>query len=351
MSSLKSTGSPAWIERFRQYLAVERRCSAHTLAAYTRDLRALVFYCERAGLESWAALDSAHLRTFAAKQHAGGLGPRSIQRRLSAVRSFYEFLQREAQVLREQEARGSRGREPQASRRHPDMATRAGDAIKPADGEREIMTLRSNPGRDVRAPKAARKLPQTLDADQMARLLDIPAGEPFATRDRAIMELLYSSGLRLAEIVGLDVRALDLPDRTVRARGKGDKTRVVPVGRVALRALEQWLTERAALARPGEQALFVGRSGRRLGRRAVELRVAYWARRQGLSAHVYPHLFRHSFASHLLESGAELRGVQELLGHADIATTQIYTHLDFQHLARIYDATHPRARRSKTRAR
>ncbi|MHB8813421.1 MAG: tyrosine recombinase XerC [Steroidobacteraceae bacterium] len=313
----------AWIERFRLYLTAERRCSPHTVAAYTRDLHALVSYCGRAGITSWAAVDSGHLRSFAARQHAGGLGPRSIQRRLSAVRSFYEFLQREAHALR----------------------TRSVD-----DDQREVARIRSNPGQDVRAPKAARRLPQTLDADQMARLLEIPAGEPFATRDRAIMELLYSSGLRLAEIVGLGLGHLDLRDRTVHVLGKGRKARVVPVGRVAILALEQWLTERAGLTRPGEQALFVGRSGRRLGRRAVELRVAHWARRQGVAAHVYPHLFRHSFASHLLESGAELRGVQELLGHADIATTQIYTHLDFQHLARIYDATHPRARRAKTPA-
>jgi integrase/recombinase XerC len=313
----------AWIERFRRYLAVERRCSPHTVAAYTRDLQALVAYCDGSGLETWTALDSGHLRSFAARLHAGGLGPRSIQRRLSAVRSFYEFLQREAHALRRAAA---------------------------DDAEREVAKIRSNPGQDVRAPKAARRLPETLDADQMARLLEIPAGEPFATRDRAIMELLYSSGLRLAEIVGLDLGSLDLRDRTVHVLGKGRKARVVPMGRMAIRALEQWLGERAGLARPDEQALFVGRSGRRLGRRAVELRVAYWARRQGLSAHVYPHLFRHSFASHLLESGAELRGVQELLGHADIATTQIYTHLDFQHLARIYDATHPRARRAKTPA-
>lgn len=312
----------AWIERFRRYLAVERRCSPHTVAAYTRDLQSLVSYCDRSGLESWAAVDNGHLRAFAARQHAGGLGPRSIQRRLSAVRSFYEFLQREAHALRREAA----------------------------TEESEIARIRSNPGQDIRAPKAARRLPQTLDADQMARLLEIPAGEPCATRDRAIMELLYSSGLRLAEIVGLNLESLDLPDRTVHVLGKGEKARVVPVGRMALRALERWLGERAGLVRAGEQALFVGRSGRRLGRRAVELRVAYWARRQGLSAHVYPHLFRHSFASHLLESGAELRGVQELLGHADIATTQIYTHLDFQHLARIYDATHPRARRAKTPA-
>jgi len=325
-----------WIERFRRYLAVERRCSPHTVAAYTRDLEALVSHCDRLGLESWTALDSGHLRAFAARQHAGGLGPRSIQRRLSAVRSFYEFLQREAHAFRlGAQAEYSTGA--------------AADADATAE-RREIARLRGNPGQDVRAPKAARRLPQTLDADQMARLLEIPAGEPFATRDRAIMELLYSSGLRLAEIVGLDLGHLDMPDRTVHVLGKGSKARVVPVGRMALRAIEQWLTERAGLAKPGEAALFVGRSGQRLGRRAVELRVAYWARRQGLPAHVYPHLFRHSFASHLLESGAELRGVQELLGHADIATTQIYTHLDFQHLARIYDATHPRARRGKTPA-
>ncbi|HEX5208774.1 MAG TPA: tyrosine-type recombinase/integrase [Steroidobacteraceae bacterium] len=320
-----------WIERFRRYLSAERRCSPHTLAAYTRDLQALVSYCERTGLESWTAIDSGHLRTFAARQHAGGLGPRSIQRRLSAVRSFYEFLQREAHALR----RTTHGPDP----------TEGTDA-----GDRDVARIRSNPGQDVRAPKAPRRLPETLDADQMARLLEIPAGEPFATRDRAIMELLYSSGLRLAEIVGLDRGHLDLRDRVVHVLGKGRKVRLVPVGRVAIRSLEQWLPERAGLIRTGEEALFVGRHGRRLGRRAVELRVAYWARRQGLAAHVYPHLFRHSFASHLLESGAELRGVQELLGHADIATTQIYTHLDFQHLARIYDATHPRARRAKTPA-
>ncbi len=314
--------SIAWIERFRRYLAAERRCSAHTVAAYTRDLQTLVSYCEQAGLDGWTDLDSGHLRSFAARLHGGGLGPRSIQRRLSAIRSFYEFLQREGHALR-----------------------------NAAAGERdEVARIRSNPGQDVRAPKAARRLPETLDADQMARLLEIPAGEPFATRDRAIMELLYSSGLRLAEIVGLDLGSLDLRDRVVHVLGKGRKARVVPVGRVAIRSLEQWLAERAGLARPDEPALFVGRSGRRLGRRSVELRVAHWARRQGLPAHVYPHLFRHSFASHLLESGAELRGVQELLGHADIATTQIYTHLDFQHLARIYDATHPRARRGKTPA-
>ncbi|HET7757135.1 MAG TPA: tyrosine recombinase XerC, partial [Steroidobacteraceae bacterium] len=202
-----------------------------------------------------------------------------------------------------------------------------------------------NPALEVRAPRVARRLPQTLDADQMARLLEIPGGEALGVRDRALMELLYSSGLRLAELVGLDIGHVDFPDRTVRVLGKGRRTRIVPVGRHALAALRAWLKERPGLARPQEPALFVSRSGGRLGPRSVQARVDYWARRQGLSQHVHPHLFRHSFASHLLESGGELRGVQELLGHADISTTQIYTHLDFQHLARIYDAAHPRARR------
>ncbi len=302
-----------WVARFRRYLNSERRLSAHTDVNYARDLAALVKFCDRAGLADWHALDSQHIRLFAARSHAAGLAPRSIQRRLSAVRSFYEFLLREAQ--------GTGARVRRAER------------------------VTRNPAQDVRAPKAARRLPQTLDADQMARLLEIPAGDELSARDRAIMELFYSSGLRLAELVGLELTSVDLKDRTVQVLGKGNKSRIVPVGRAAVQALKGWLKERAALARPAEAALFVGKNGRRLGPRAVQLRVALWARRQGLSMHVHPHLFRHSFASHLLESSGELRGVQELLGHADISTTQIYTHLDFQHLARIYDATHPRARR------
>jgi integrase/recombinase XerC len=305
-----------WLARFRRYLASERRLSAHTDVSYARDLRALVGFCDRMGVADWGDLDSQHVRAFAAHSHAGGLSPRSIQRRLSAVRSFYEFL------LRERSAEVARG--PRA-RRH----------------ERVLV----NPALDVRAPKAPRRLPHTLDADQMARLLEIPAGGGLTARDRALMELLYSSGLRLAELVGLDLGDLDLKDRTVRLLGKGRKSRIVPVGRLALAALRAWLKERAALAAADQLALFVGRRGKRLGPRAIQARVSYWAKRQGLAVHVHPHLFRHSFASHLLESGGELRGVQELLGHADISTTQIYTHLDFQHLARIYDAAHPRARR------
>jgi integrase/recombinase XerC len=272
--------NPAALEqvmRFRQYLAKERRLSAHTSSNYTRDLTALTRYCDRQGIADWAALDHAQVRLFAARSHAGGLAPRSVQRRLSAVRSFLNFLIRESIVNR-------------------------------------------NCALDVRAPKGQRRLPVTLDADTMARLLEIPGDDLLATRDRALMELLYSSGLRLAELVGLNLQDLNAADRTVRVLGKGSKTRVIPVGRKALSAIAAWLKQRRPLVRDDSQALFVGSTGRRLGARAIQKRVEYWALRQGLPMHV-------------------------LLGHADIATTQVYTHLDFQHLARIYDATHPRARK------
>lgn len=290
------------IVSFRRYLTTERRFSLHTDSSYALDLTALVQYCDVNGVEDWPALDSQHVRIFAARSHAAGLAPRSIQRRLSAVRSFCRYLIREGR-------------------------------------------LSNNPAMEIRAPRAGKRLPQTLDADQMGRLLEIPDGDVFATRDRAMMELFYSSGLRLAELIGLNLTDVDLADRTAQALGKGRKARIVPVGRKAIDALRAWLKERGSLAKPDELAYFVGRNGRRLSPRGVQARVAYWARRQGLNQHVHPHLFRHSFASHLLESSGELRGVQELLGHADISTTQIYTHLDFQHLARIYDASHPRARR------
>ena len=313
-----------WLKRFRRYLTTERQLSRHTDTNYARDLEALIRYCDKSQLAHWHQLDSQHVRIFAARSHAKGLAPKSIQRRLSAVRSFFEFLIRESLVARDERARRSA----------EDSATDA----------RPSPHVLANPAKEIRAPKAKRALPNTLDADQMARLLDLPAGDALVTRDRAIMELLYSSGLRLAELVGLNLTDL-LSDRTVQVLGKGQKARIVPVGSKAHEALEAWKRERAGIARVGEFALFVGRNGRRLGPRAVQTRVAFWARRQGLGMHVHPHLFRHSFASHLLESSQELRGVQELLGHADIATTQIYTHLDFQHLARIYDATHPRARK------
>ena len=310
-----------WITRFRRYLTSERRFSPHTDSNYARDLAALVEYCDRSELEDWSQLTSHTIRQFAARQHASGLSPRSIQRRLSAVRSFYSFLLRERQV--------HLGRDGQVER-----------CSDPA-----VLRLKGNPGVEVRAPKAARKLPGVIDPDRMARLLEIPSdGDPLTSRDRAIMELFYSSGLRLAELVSLNVNSLQDGDVHVVA-GKGKKDRIVPVGRKAAEALDQWLAERLSVAKRGETALFVGRNGTRLGARAVQLRVAHWAHVRGLNMAVHPHLFRHSFATHVLESSQDLRGVQEMLGHASLATTQVYTHLDFQHLARIYEASHPRARK------
>ncbi len=301
----------ALIVRWLEVLGVERRLSPHTASAYRRDLAAFTAWCRRAGLKRWQELDENHIRQFAAASHRGGLDPRSIQRQLSALRGFFGYLIREAVLTR-------------------------------------------NPAAEVRAPKASKRLPPALDVDRMTRLLEGGRGEAAAptgeaatmlVRDRAIMELFYSSGLRLAELVGLDLPDIDLNDRTVRVLGKGSKTRIVPVGAQALVAVREWLKLRAGLVEPDNRAVFVGRKGRRLGARAVELRVGAWARSNGLDVKAYPHLFRHSFATHLLESSQDLRGVQELLGHANISTTQIYTHLDFQHLARVYDQAHPRARR------
>jgi integrase/recombinase XerC len=291
-----------WIDSYLGHLARERRLSPHTSSNYARDIGALADFLGRGNVTDWKRVDAQHVRVFAAREHAGGLSPRSVQRRLSAVRSFFGYLVREGVAA-------------------------------------------SNPAVDIRAPKAARRLPGTLDVDQIAQLLQVPGDDALAVRDRAIMELFYSSGLRLAELVGLALADVDLADRTVRVLGKGAKTRIVPVGRKACEAIRAWLKQRAALAGIEETALFVGRNGERLKPRAIQKRIAEWARRAGLPTRVYPHLFRHSFATHLLESSKDLRGVQELLGHADISTTQIYTHLDFAHLARTYDASHPRAKR------
>jgi integrase/recombinase XerC len=291
-----------WIDRFLSHLAHERRMSGHTITAYRRDLLSLAEFGGRRKLAAWSSFDNSQLRTFAAALHGAGLSPRSIQRHLSAARSFYEFLMREGHCAR-------------------------------------------NPALDVRAPKPKKRLPATLDPDQMGRLLAFRVDDSLSVRDKAIMELFYSSGLRLAELVSLSLTSVDLADRTVRVLGKGSKTRIVPVGRKGVDALRMWLKERAGMVKSDVDALFVGQSGRPLSARAVQLRVGAWGRRQALGVHVHPHMFRHSFATHLLESSGDLRGVQELLGHANIGTTQIYTHLDFQHLATVYEAAHPRARR------
>ncbi|MFL6551200.1 MAG: tyrosine recombinase XerC [Povalibacter sp.] len=291
-----------WIGRFLMHLSSERRLSAHTDANYRRDLQLFSAFCEKSSIADWSGVDSQHVRSFAASEFRRGQSPRTIQRRLSAIRSFCNFLIREAR-------------------------------------------LKSNPALEVQAPKAPKRLPETLDADQMARLLAFRTDDELSVRDKAMMELFYSSGLRLSELVDLDLTDVDLRDRTVRVTGKGNKTRLVPIGRFAIEALTSWLKERGALTTPAESALFVSKRGGRLLQRAVQLRIGAWAKRQGLGVHLHPHMFRHSFATHLLESSQDLRAVQELLGHANISTTQIYTHLDFQHLAKIYDQAHPRARR------
>jgi len=294
-----------WVDRFIRHLEYERRLSALTCKHYRRDLISLQIYCEQIDIKRWPQLDHDTVRSYAASSFRKGLSPRSIQRRLSAARTFFRYLLREKHV-------------------------------------------KKNPVESIRAPKAGKRLPENLDADRMARLLNFSGKGPLVARDRAMLELMYSSGLRLAELTDLNLGDVDLADATARVTGKGNKDRILPVGRYALEALAAWLKERVTLAANDESALFVSRKGTRISPRSVQARVDYWAKKQGISTKVYPHLFRHSFATHLLESSHDLRAVQELLGHSDISTTQVYTHLDFQHLAQIYDKTHPRARIKKT---
>ena len=303
---MKTTPEPAGIadpdiSAFLDHLRIERRLSPRTLEAYRHDLISLDQHRAARELPGWDRLDTQHLRHFIASQHQQGLAPRSLQRLLSAIRSFYRFLQREGRA-------------------------------------------QQNPALDLRAPKAARPLPRTLDADLAAQLLDSPGEDDWlGRRDQAMLELFYSSGLRLSELAGLDIADLDLQQGEVRVTGKGNKTRVLPVGRMARRALQDWLSVRPA-SDQAAQPLFVSQRGSALTPRAIQLRL----RRHGverIGQHLHPHMLRHSFATHLLESSGDLRAVQELLGHADISTTQIYTHLDFQHLAQVYDQAHPRAKR------
>lgn len=294
------------VDRFLSYLRNERRLAVLTAAGYQRDLARLRDFSRRHGVDDWARLEPAHVRRYVGELHRHGLDGRSIRRHLAAARSLYRFLLKEGLVAR-------------------------------------------NPAAAIVAPRAAKRLPKVLSPDEIARLVEIPVADDADARDRALLELFYSSGLRLAELTALDLTDLDLADGLVRATGKGGKTRVVPVGAKACAALGEWLSRRPALAAPDEVAVFLARGGRRLGRRAVQDIVARRARGQGLAQPAHPHMLRHSFASHLLESSSDLRAVQELLGHANIATTQIYTHLDFQHLAKVYDQAHPRARRRRER--
>ena len=288
--------------KIAEFLEGLHHLSSNTRAAYTRDLNALQSYCRAHEISHWRDLDGRHIRAFVATRHRQGLGGRSIQRNLSAVRAFFRYLL--------------------------------------ASG-----TVKRNPATGITTPKTPRKLPKTLDTEQATQLVEIRGTDTISIRDRAILELFYSSGLRLAELVSLDIDSIDYTDAIVTVTGKGKKTRKVPVGRYAIQAIKEWLQKRAEMADQDEQALFVSRRGKRISSRSVQRRLSDWAIKQGLATHVHPHMLRHSFATHILESSSDLRAVQELLGHADISTTQVYTHLDFQHLARVYDAAHPRAKK------
>jgi len=287
------------LEDYFRHLTVERRLSSHTLKAYSRDLKKFFLVYPTLSVDE---ITSADIKHHIARLNQRGLSPRSIKRSLSCLNSFFVYLVRK------------------------DL-------------------LGNNPATGVRAPRIAKKLPRVLDTDQTAQLLIGSVTTPIEKRDRALLELFYGSGIRLAELVGLDIRDLDLANGSARVLGKGRKTRIVPLGSHTVTALQAWLSTRSD--QHPEDPVFVGRSDQRISPRTVQLRV----KRAGMKAlgvdSIHPHLLRHSFASHLLESSGDLRAVQELLGHSDISTTQIYTHLDFQHLAKVYDVSHPRARGKK----
>ena len=296
--SPKPAASP-FLRGYLEHLSHERRLSRHTIDNYARDIAALFALAEGTPLKQ---LQAHHVRRGVAQLHGRGLDGRTLARMLSAWRGFFHYLARDH-------------------------------------------GFEQNPCVGIRPPKAAKRLPHALSPDEAGRLMQINATDPLAVRDKAMMELFYSSGLRLSELTGLTRDDVNFRDATLRVTGKGAKTRIVPVGSFALAALQAWLPVRDGVASADEKALFVGRDGGALGARAVQARLKHWALRLGLADKVHPHALRHSFASHLLQSSGDLRAVQELLGHSSISTTQVYTHLDFQHLAKAYDAAHPRAKK------
>ena len=287
-----------YLSGFVAFLNNERQYSPLTAENYTRDLQRLF---KLAGSTPLNQISNFQIRHYVAQLHGSGLGGKSLARLLSAWRGFFTYLIRDHHYT-------------------------------------------NNPCTGIRAPKSARKLPQVLSPDEAVRIADIPTNnETLAVRDKAMNELLYSSGLRLAELVGLNLDTLDFSDASVRVTGKGKKSRIVPLGSHAIKALQTWLLLRAPMVKHGEEAVFINRSGERISARSVQVRIKTWGIKQGLISNAHPHLLRHSFASHVLQSSGDLRAVQEMLGHSNISTTQIYTHLDFQALSKVYDATHPRA--------
>jgi integrase/recombinase XerC len=289
------------VDDFLDYLGSVRRLSAHTGKAYRRDLSGFIVFCEQQSIGDLGKVDGGHIRHYIGGLRRQGASPASIQRQLSSLRSFYKYRIR-------------------------------------------FHNQAANPAVGISAPKSGRKLPGNLDVDKIQQLLEFKGTAPIDLRDRAMMELFYSSGLRLAELAALDRRDLDLREGLVSVTGKGSKTRTLPVGKMAAKALRAWLEVRN-LDTSDCDAVFLNNRGGRLSHRSIESRLKVRARQVGLPDNLYPHKLRHSFASHMLESSGDLRAVQELLGHANLSTTQIYTHLDFQHLAKVYDVSHPRAQR------
>ena len=279
--------------------------SKYTRDAYHRDLNYLQNYCIKKNIKKWSNLKSQQLRDFISDRHRKGISGRTLQRNLSSIRTFYRYLCK-------------------------------------------IDVVSINPAEGIITPKSSRKLPKLLDVDQTFQLLEIKENDVLAIRDKAIIELIYSSGLRLTEVISLNINDIDFIDRVLTVIGKGKKARNLPIGKFAIQAIDDWLKSRQKLVKNNkERALFISNRGSRISPRSVQERIKRWAVKQGLSGNVHPHMLRHSFASHILESSGDLRAVQELLGHADISTTQVYTHLDFQHLAQVYDKTHPRARKNQ----
>lgn len=289
------------LRTYIEYLRGEKRASKHTLSNYLRDLLRLAKFCSEKNIDDWQQLQGNDIRLHIADRHKSGKGGKTLQRELAAIRSFYRYLLKHNLVDH-------------------------------------------NPAQQIRAPKSSKKLPKTLDVDQVTGLLNTSPDSVLEIRDLAMFELFYSSGLRLSELVMLDIGDIDFADGLLRVRhGKGGKDRQVPIGKKAIAAINKWLELRPGVV--GTQAVFVTQKGARLGQRSVQLRLDRWCLKHGSSEHIHPHMLRHSFASHLLESSQDIRAVQDMLGHSDIGTTQIYTHLDFQHLANVYDKAHPRAKK------
>ena len=297
-NSLYLQTKPYW-----DFLRIEKQASQHTLSNYQRQLLAVSDMLSQAGIGAWQEVNSATVRWIINQSNKQGLGAKSIALRLVALRQWFNYLIRQEQM-----------------------------SVNPAVG--------------IKAPKASKRLPKNIDAEQVGQLLSSDSHEPSDLRDLAMMELMYSSGLRLSELQGLDLGDMDLAGREVRLLGKGNKERIVPIGSKALEALHHWLEVRSQF-KPQDNAVFLNKRGGRLSHRSIQLVMQKWGEKQGLESHLHPHKLRHSFATHMLEASGDLRAVQELLGHSNLSTTQIYTHLDFQHLAKIYDAAHPRARRKK----